>query len=113
MLLYITVMLKPLMPIMSDWYEHEFNSIAHEIHVHLVYGHDHVEKKVAESNSEDDHHSDHDLVKSEDNVPFHVLLEEDKNLNNSTHINKKFKVCNYDKPLPVFISPEGPPPKFT
>jgi hypothetical protein len=105
-------MLKPFLPALSDWYEHEFNPIQHEIRVHMVYGNHHLVKDMAENSSQNSDNN-HSSVKSEDFVPFHVLGQQIENLHISTTCNKQYQVFNYHKILCVFISREGPPPKFT
>ncbi len=112
MLLYITVIVKPIFPIVSDWYEHEFNSIQHEFKVHKVYGNHHLDKEIADSNSEEEHNKNSNSVKSEDSVPFHIILEDYKYLIYSAIINKVFTSCFLSELSSVFLSLEGPPPKL-
>lgn len=70
MLLYMIVMLKPLLPIVTDWYEHEFNPIQHEVQVHMVYGSQHLGKDLAKSNSEDKHNQT--TTKDSDPIAVHI-----------------------------------------
>ncbi|MGI8581157.1 MAG: hypothetical protein ACR2KX_03140, partial [Chitinophagaceae bacterium] len=111
MLLYLSVMFKPLIPIITDALEHEFNEIEHLSLVHEKYGSHHVEKELAES-SHDDHDKNSNTLKSEDQVPFHVLVEEYKSPASSTTFDKQFMLIKHSMLLSVSISREGPPPKF-
>lgn len=112
MLLYATVMLKPLLPIVSDWWSHEFNEIEHISLVHSKYGSHHLQKEVADTSSDNQNGKSENLSKFEDQIPFHVLpkihdfiLVKSKNNNN---------FLSYDSgKLPfVIISNQGPPPKL-
>jgi hypothetical protein len=106
-------MLKPLLPMVDDWYAHEFNPIQHEIKVHMVYGNHHLDKDLADRNAEEDHNKDHNSVKGADQVPSHVLAEGYKNCTTPVLISKKLRVSGYLKLTPVFISRDSPPPKLT
>ncbi len=64
MLLYITVMFKPLIPITSDAWDHQFNEIEHISIVHAKYGSHHLQKEVADT-EKDNHQKDQNNSKSE------------------------------------------------
>lgn len=112
MLLYITVMVKPLIPIVNDWWQHEFNEVEHMSHAHAVYGSHHLQHEIADTGSHNDHCNNQNILKSDDQVPFHIWVTEYKNDLNITSFDKQFKVINYLKLSSVFIAPQGPPPKF-
>jgi hypothetical protein len=112
MLLYITVMLKPLLPIVQDWYGHEFNPIAHEIQVHMVYGSHHLDKDLAESSSNDDQSQSNHSEKSQDQVSHHLVADEYKYGNSSISSINKFLIFDCHKLLAIFIAKQAPPPKF-
>lgn len=113
MLLYITVMVKPLMPIVSDWWQHEFNEMEHMTHVHSVYGSHHLQHEIANTSSDNDHCKNQNTLKSEDQVAFHVLTDEYKTDYNSTLFGKQFHLLKFLNLPSVFISKKGHPPKFT
>jgi hypothetical protein len=113
MLLYITVMLKPLIPIVGDWWQHEFNEMEHLSHVHAIYGNHHLQNEIADTGSDNDHSKSQSVLNSEDQVAFHLLVAEYKNEPHSIIADKQFATLNYLKPSSVLISPEGPPPRFT
>ncbi len=112
MLLYITVMFKPLIPIFNDFWSHEFNEIEHISIVHAKYGSHHLQKEVADTNS-DNNQKGQNSLKAEDQVPFHVSAKEYKFDFKISLVDKKFLVFKFQKLISVFISKEGPPPKFS
>lgn len=111
MLLYITVMFKPLLPIFNDLWSHEFDEIEHISTVHAKYGSDHLQKEVADTNS-DNNQKGQNSLKAEDQVPFHEAIKECKLTFEISLIDKEFSHFRFHKLLTVFISREGPPPKF-
>lgn len=70
-------MLQPLLPIATDWYEHEFNPIQHQIQVHMVYGKNHLYKDVAESNSDNGQSNKHTSIKTSEPAPVHIAVQND------------------------------------
>jgi hypothetical protein len=112
MLLYLTVMLKPLLPVMADIFDHEFNEIDHLATIHLKYGRQHVQKEL-EKNSSSNEQKNSNTLKAKDVVSFHILTVAFVTCNNVTGINNKFSLQGNLKLLSVSLSREGPPPKFT
>ncbi|MEP7375420.1 MAG: hypothetical protein ABI675_18630 [Chitinophagaceae bacterium] len=112
MLLYVTVMLKPLIPIVSDWWQHEFNEMEHLSQVHAIYGNQHLQQGIADTGADNDHSKNQSTLNSEDQVAFHLLVAEYKNDFNSIVADKQFESLKYPKPSSVLIAPEGPPPRF-
>jgi hypothetical protein len=47
MLLYLTVLFRPLLPYMTDAWEHAFNEQEHLVSVHAKQGNRHVERELA------------------------------------------------------------------
>ncbi len=112
MLLYLSVMFKPLIPIISDAWEHEFNEIEHLSLVHEKYGSHHLQKELGASSTNDEHDKNSNTLRSEDQVAFHVLADEYNSHKNSAAFDKHFDLLKYFKLPSVFIAREGPPPKF-
>ncbi len=69
LLLYVTVMLSPFVPIANDWIQHEFNDVAHIASVHAVYGNNHLEKEVTNDSNKNKNQS---LVKSQSQISVHI-----------------------------------------
>lgn len=111
MLLYITVMIKPVFPVVSDWWQHEFNNIEHLSCVHLAYGSHHVQKEVADTNPEQG--KNQSGLKSEDQVPFHLNTVACK-FNFSAIKNTNWHIAFQSNNLSsVLLSNPSPPPKFS
>ncbi|HEX8462493.1 MAG TPA: hypothetical protein VF623_13730, partial [Segetibacter sp.] len=72
LLLYLTVLFKPLMPVVCDVWSHEFNGLEHIFNVHAKYGTNHVEKELAESSANDNSNKSQKILKSQDTVAFHI-----------------------------------------
>jgi hypothetical protein len=112
MLLYVTIVLKPLVPVVDDWWQHEFNPIKHQIHVHSIYGSNHLQKELAKENS-NGNSKNQNALKSQDQVSFHVSPEIGKYDSTLNKINiQHFSFISGKLPF-VLISNQGPPPKFS
>ena len=72
LLLYITVIVHPLLPIVHDGWEHEFNETEHLSHVRSYNGIDHLEKELKNTNSEGATNKNQNSLRAEDQVSFHV-----------------------------------------
>ena len=96
MLLYISVMLQPLLPIATDWYGHEFNPIQHQIQIHMVYGSHHLYKDVADSNWENSKTNKHTSIKTSETAPVHIAVQNDYIIPQPTPGKQKFATfaCN-------------------
>ena len=112
LILYATVMFKPLIPIITDAWEHEFNEVQHLSLVHEKYGSHHVEKELAGNSHDDDHGQNPNTLKSEDQVPFHLGVGEYNSPASSTTFEKQFMLIKHSIFVSVSISQKGPPPKF-
>jgi len=111
LLLYITVMLRPLMPLLGDAWDHAFAESIHIATVHAKYGANHLEKAMADAGA-DNNSKNQNTVKSVEVVPVHVPEEAV-----AIHFYFENVVSNYNrlqpcKTPPVFVSCHYPPPKF-
>lgn len=105
-------MFKPLIPILSDLWDHEFNEIEHISIVHAKYGSHHLQKEVADSDA-DSNQKGQTSLKSDDQVPFHISISKYCCCYNNAVADKQFsqfKLLNFPA---VCISKQGPPPKFS
>ncbi len=105
-------MFKPLIPILSDLWDHEFNEIEHISIVHAKYGSHHLQKEVGDSGA-DNNQKGQTSLKSEDQVPFHVSTTAHALNFPITLPAKEFFLLKLHKLFAVFISRGGPPPKFS
>ena len=104
-------MLKPLIPVVSDWYAHEFNEIEHITKVHALYGNNHLEKELTTNNSDKQGKSSTTLKLVQ--VTFHIYSESCDQPLLTTLAGTQFLFFQYKKPPFVLISTLAPPPKFS
>ncbi len=112
MLLYVTVIVKPLIPIISDLWYHEFNEVEHISLVHAKYGSHHLQKEVADTDSDNNQKGQTNL-KSEDQVPFHISGSVYCSSHDKAVADKQFLEFILVDISKVPISKQGPPPKFS
>ncbi len=112
MILYCTVMFKPLIPIVKDKIAHTFAEAIHIATVHAVYGTNHLQKEVDQTSS-DSANGKHQSSNTEDQVQVHVSANECKiDLKNVITFQNYFRQ-NHPGILTGFISKHSPPPKFS
>lgn len=109
MLLYVTVMVQPLVPIISNAWAHEFETINHLQTIHAKYGEHHVELAIAKTNNNSD--KSKNTTKTKDTANEHLPLKPEKNavtpqLVVTLHILKASMLPPVHSLLPT------PPPKF-
>ena len=101
-----------MLPVVSDWYQHEFNKIEHLACVHTVYGSHHLEAEIVENSSGTDQNKNQNTSKSDDQVPFHIIVAQYKNEYNSILSGIQFNTPEFLKRLSAVLLVDGPPPKF-
>lgn len=110
LLLYLTVVFKPLVPVVQDVWEHTFNEVQHLATVHQHSGSHHLQKEIAGQDNGNDNHNDHNL-KADDEVPVHLLAKV-----GALDFNTAECICNHTL-LPhqqlalIVLSSPSPPPK--
>ncbi len=109
----MTVMLKPLLPIVSDFWSHEFNGLEHISLVHAKYGNEHLQKELAENSAGNESNKSQNTVKFEDQVSFHLAQQVIKYdfLFRTNDI--QYAHFYLGKLLFIPLSNQGPPPKFS
>lgn len=111
LLLYLTVILKPLIPLVSDLLSHGFNEIEHMATVHAKYGSHHLEKELQDNSTKNNQDKNATALTSKEEPCFTVLAE----INNyyySATFDKQYNLTAYFK-LPFgFSNRVIPPPKF-
>ena len=111
MLLYVTVMFKPLVPIVSDALSHTFSEAIHIATVHAIYGSNHLENELS-TTSTDTNSKHQNSISTEDQVPVHVSTNEciyDFCCNGT---GKDYFSLKLYKLKSGFILKNFPPPKF-
>ena len=112
-LLYITVMFKPLIPIVSDALSHTFSKAIHIATVHAVYGSHHLEKEISNSSSGNANSSHQNTVNTEDPMPVHVSTNEWSRGFCFDRTGKDYSSIKLYKLKAGFILKSFPPPRFS
>ena len=113
MLLYVTVMFKPLVPIVSDALSHTFSEAIHIATVHAIYGSNHLEKELSNTSSDNANNKHQNSVNTEDPVPLHVSTHECIYDFCFTGTGKDYCSLNLYKLKSCFIFKEFPASKFS
>ena len=104
-------MLKPLLPIANDWWQHEFNNIQHLACVHEVYGNNHLQKELVNNAGKDKNQTS---LKTQEQIPFHIQAPEVvKFTPPSINISKTYAGIYKDKLPIILIDNLAPPPRFS
>jgi hypothetical protein len=112
MILYVTVMFKPLIPIVTDSISHVFYKAIHIATVHALYGSNHLQKELADSSSEsatDKHQSN----TTGDQVPVHVPAIDYSDEFSLHRMDKHYSFLKLYKLLPGFMLNNFPPPRLS
>jgi hypothetical protein len=113
LLLYLTVMLRPLMPIICDAWDHTFAESIHIATVHAKYGANHLQSVLADHAAENNTNGKtQNTVKSSEVVPAHFMEDEQDCMLTSNNIRKIYNPLPINKCVSVFLSMQVPPPKF-
>ncbi len=115
MLLYVTFMLKPLIPVISDVLSHSFEEAYHVSTVHAKYGANHLETELANSASSDNDNSKNQNTtkQQEETTVVHLCTEVDTYDFSLNSINKIYYPFVNNNLTEIFISKHSPPPKFS
>jgi hypothetical protein len=112
MLLYLTVMFKPLLPLVGDFASHFFAEAYHEATVHAKYGAHHVDAEIANTGAENDNSKHQNTLKAQEPVPFHIIAQKINytlSFSSLATIKSSFKEDEFSS-LPILVP--SPPPKF-
>lgn len=75
LLMYVTVIFKPFVPVIIDIWEHAFNEVEHVCTVHAVYGEKHADAEFGKAGAENENSKNESTVHSQEPVPAHVSAE--------------------------------------
>ena len=111
LLLYLTVMIHPILPIVCDAWSHAFSEINHLAIVHAKYGSHHVEMALAKSidnnNSKNKNSNKINLSDTD-----HILIWTENRYSGHQLINS-FPLFDKNNLPAIFLLKHTPPPKFT
>lgn len=106
-------MLKPLLPIVNDWWSHEFKKIEHIAVVHAKYGSNHLQKELADTGSENNLAKNQNGLKSENQALIHLTTQTSKYNFDIDKSNIKYLFFKLAELPSVLLAIQGPPPKFS
>lgn len=112
MLLYVTVMFKPLIPIVNDVLSHTFSEAIHIATVHAIYGINHLEKELSNTACDNANSKHQNSINTEDQVPVHVSTHECLYDFCCNGTGKDYFSLKLYKLRAGFILKNFPPPKF-
>lgn len=113
LLLYLTVMLRPIIPVIGDAWSHTFNKAEHLSTVHAHWGKDHLAVEVADKASENDNSKSQRTIKLEDQFTSHICTPVYKFICSLKEENLPYASLQACQITAVFISVQAPPPKFS
>ncbi len=111
LLLYVTIICKPLIPYISDAASHFFDDAIHVATVHMIYGDNHVEIELAATGSADENNKNQSTLKVQEPVSVHISEDEcvyDFTINN---INRTYSTLQFSDPESIYLSKDAPPPQ--
>lgn len=110
LLVYVTVILKPFVPVITDMWDHAFNEVEHVCTVHAVYGEKHAEAETGKA-AENQNSKNQSTLNSQEPIPVHVSADE---YNNELLVPVIIKIypgrLSYSLP-DLYHSVIAPPPK--
>jgi hypothetical protein len=111
-LIYITVMFRPLIPVIKDTFSHAFSEAIHMATVHAVYGSNHLQKELDNTtdNSNGKHHAGSGF---EEQVPVHVSANEYVHYIKRDQRSRAYSCLELYKLKAGFIIKFSPPPKLS
>ena len=113
MLLYVTVMFKPLLPLINDALSHTFAEAIHIATVHAVYGSNHLEKDLSNTASENSNNKHQAGTNTEDQLSLHVSSSECLYNFYIAGTGNTFSILKLFRLKTCFISKHSPPPRLT
>lgn len=112
LLIYLTVMLQPLIPIAEDALSHCFAEAYHVATIHAKYGNNHVEIALA-NDAKDDNSKNQTNIKAGEQTLLYLPVNEELLQNFIKDQPEKTFFYYPDKLCEIFISKHIPPPKFS
>ena len=111
LLIYTTVILKPLIPVAEDALFHCFAEAYHVATVHAIYGNNHVDIALADD-AKDDSNKNQSASKAGEQDTVHISIKEQTPAFVIKIQPEKIFIHTADKPCTIFILKNIPPPKF-
>ena len=114
LLLYATVILKPLIPVAEDSLEHCFAEAYHIATVHAKYGNNHLEKQVADTNDNNDNSKNNkNVLREDDAASVHVVSVISNHYLEIINAQKSYVLQPISSIQKIILSKIYPPPKLS
>ena len=111
LLIYMTVMFKPLIPVLNDAYAHAFAQAIHEATVHARYGNNHLQKDLA-AGADSENSKSQKACNFEEQYPVHVTTNTSDDQMYIEPVSRNYVLYRSSLIRPIFLSTIAPPPKF-
>ena len=111
LLLYLTVMFKPLIPVIENAAAHFFTPSYHEAVVHARYGERHLDVEIAGTNTGNDKMGEQNRLLTGETVPIHLPCTHLSFLFSVNGIKSLYSLPDCCSPPAVFLSDPTPPPR--
>ncbi len=108
LILYATVMFKPLIPIVQDFLSHTFSEAIHIATVHAIYGSNHLQKELSQQEKESNRPAS---LNGEITAQVHVPASELQFNFDLYNISSNYPANKADALMPSSLSKISPPPK--
>lgn len=112
LLIYATVILKPIIPLAEDSLSHCFAEAYHVATVHAIYGNNHVDVALADDAKDDTNNKNQTTSKTGEQDTVHISIKEQTPAFVVKIQPEKIFVYTSDKPCTIFLLKNVPPPKF-
>ena len=110
LLIYLTAMCKPILPLANDILAHTFWKTEHIVTVHHANGKDHLHYELKKVSDENDEDANSPAPKSSESVSVHILLQNNYDFSHNILSEQKHLRGSYNL-LSTFIEMNTPPPK--
>ncbi len=107
---YIILMFKPVMPLLSDMFQHTFNEKQHILLVHEVHGKFHIHQELANAGNQTEQQKSHEL-KVEVEQYFNIIPAIFKIVLGAYYQGNAYLSYAYHYPVIIYRDIHYPPPK--
>ncbi len=111
LLLYVVLVFKPALPVISNLVAHAFAGVAHVANVHAKYGSNHVQNEVGETTQKENKTNHQAELKQQFQVVSHVVTENSTLPPAAIAIKGQFNAAPVPMPVCVYMNVVIPPPK--
>ena len=76
LILYVSFLVRPLLPFVTDFLDHEFSETIHLSTIHAKYGSNHLDKEIASKSGDNKTDTNHNNNNSVDPIPSYINEKE-------------------------------------